>query len=81
MHQHIAQQKIKLKNANIRDENSIIKIVSGLMKIIYPDGKIESDIFSEIVKYAVEARQFVINQNFYITGKKDYDVELEWEVT
>lgn len=81
MHQHIAKQKIKLKNANIRDENSIIKIVSGLMKIIYPEGKVESDIFSEIVKYAVEARQFVINQNFYITGKKDYDVELEWEVT
>ena len=81
MHQHIAKQKIKLKNANIRDENSVIKIVSGLMKIIYPDGKVESDIFSEIVNYAVEARQFVINQNFYITGKKDYDVELEWEVT
>lgn len=34
----------------------------------------------EIVKYAVEARQYVIDQNFYITGKKDYDIKLEWDV-
>ncbi|MGB4312940.1 MAG: BREX system Lon protease-like protein BrxL, partial [Natronincolaceae bacterium] len=80
IHHHIAKQKIKLKNANIRDENSIIKIVSGLLKIIYPNGKIEDDIFFEIVKYAVEARQYVIDQNFYITGKKDYDIKLEWDV-
>ncbi len=80
VHHHMAKQKIKLKNANIRDENGIMKIVSGLLKIIYPDGEIEDDIFSEIVKYAVEIRQYVINQIFYITGKKDYDVRLDWEI-
>lgn len=81
IHQHIAKQKIKLKNANIRDEDSIIKIISGLLKIIYPNGEVEDEIFEEIAKYAIEIRQFVINQNYYITGKKDYDVKLEWEIS
>lgn len=80
IHQNIAKERVKLINANIRDENSVMKIVSGLLKIIYPHGEIEDEYLDEIVKYAVEIRQFVIDQNYYITGKKDYDVKLEWEI-
>ena len=80
IHQNIAKERVKLINANIRDENSVMKIVSGLLKIIYPHGEIEDEYLAEIVKYAVEIRQFVIDQNYYITGKKDYDLKLEWEI-
>lgn len=80
IHQNIFKERIRLSNANIRDEKSIMKIVSGLLKIIYPHGEVEDDYLFEITKYAVEIRQFVINQNYYISGKKDYDIKLEWEI-
>lgn len=79
IHRHIAKQRIKLKNANIRDEDSVLKIVSGLIKIIFPDGKIDEEIFPEIVDYAVEIRQYVIDQIYYITNKKDYNIKIGWE--
>lgn len=78
--QNVVKEKVKLINANIRDENSIVKISSGLLKLIYPHGKVEDKYLIEIVNYAIEIRQFVINQNYYITGKEDYNKILEWEL-
>ena len=80
IHQYIVRRRVKLKNANIRDEKAIIKTTSGLLKIIYPNGKVEDEYLRKIVNYAVEMRQFVINQNYYITGKEDYNLKLEWEL-
>ena len=47
---------------NNRDEKAIYKIGSGLMKIMYPDGKVTNEELLEIVSFACELRQRVHNQ-------------------
>lgn len=77
---NIVNNRLVLKNANIRDEKSIRKITAGLLKLIYPNDQVEDEYFEEIVKYAVGLRQSVIDQNYYLTKKEDYNVKIEWEV-
>lgn len=76
--QPLITQRIELKNANIRDEKSILRMISGLLKLIYPHKEIDNETFSLIADFAVEMRQKVINQLYYLTNKSDYNVELEW---
>lgn len=78
-YQHIIKNKIEFVNANIRDEKSILKMISGLIKLIYPDGEFQDDTMKEIVDFAVEMRQFVINQIHYITNKQEYTYQLGWK--
>ena len=77
---NIVNNRLVLKNANIRDEKSIRKITAGLLKLIYPNDQVEDEYFEEIVKYAVGLRQSVVDQNYYLTKKEDYNVKIEWEV-
>ncbi|TDX53234.1 BREX system Lon protease-like protein BrxL [Orenia marismortui] len=72
--------RIDLKNAGIRDESNIKRMVSAFIKLIYPDGKINKEELKEITEYAVEYRQFVIDQNYYINGKEDYNKRIEFEI-
>jgi len=63
---------------NQRDTIAVRKIVSGLTKIIYPDGKYSEDDIEEILKYATEGRRRVKEQLKKIGGMEFYDVQLSY---
>jgi len=77
---YILKERIELENANIRDEKSIFKMMSGLLKLVCPHSEIDDEILSVIADYAVELRQFVVDQLYQLTGKKDYLVKLQWKM-
>lgn len=76
----LIKSKIKLDNASIRDEDAVKKIISGLIKLIYPHGEIMDEEFKQIVDYAIELRQFVINQKYSIHKKEEYNKKLSYEL-
>lgn len=63
---------------NQRDTIAVRKMVSGLTKIIYPDGKYTEDDIEEILKYAIEGRRRVKEQLKKIGGMEFYDVQLSY---
>lgn len=63
---------------NQRDTIAVRKMVSGLVKIIYPDGKYTKDEIEEILKYAIEGRRRVKEQLKKIGGMEFYDVQLSY---
>lgn len=72
--------RIVLKNCSTRDVDSINKIVSGLIKLIYPDGNVSKVELKEIVEFAVEYRQFVIDQNYKINKDNTFNKKLEFDL-
>ncbi|MGM0409958.1 MAG: BREX system Lon protease-like protein BrxL [Bacillota bacterium] len=73
-------KSIELKNASIRDEKAINKLVSGFIKLLFPNGKIRDEQLEKIVNYAVDYRQFVVNQNYYINEKEEYNKEIDFKI-
>lgn len=63
---------------NQRDTIAVRKMVSGLTKIIYPDGKFTEEEIEEILKYAIEGRRRVKEQLKKIGGMEFYDVQLSY---
>lgn len=63
---------------NQRDTIAVRKMVSGLTKIIYPDGKFGEEDIEEILKYAIEGRRRVKEQLKKIGGMEFYDVQLSY---
>jgi ATP-dependent Lon protease len=63
---------------NQRDTIAVRKMVSGLTKIIYPDGKYTEEQIEEILKYAIEGRRRVKEQLKKIGGMEFYDVQLSY---
>ena len=63
-------------NANVRDEIAIRKTVSGLIKIIYPDGIYTRDDIEKLLVYAIEGRRRVKEQLKKIAGDEFADVDL-----
>lgn len=63
---------------NQRDTIAVRKMVSGLTKIIYPDGKYSEEDIEEILKYAIEGRRRVKEQLKKIGGMEFYDVQLSY---
>ena len=45
-----------------RDQRGVQKNLSGLLKLLYPNGEVEDDEFAEILSLAIEGRQRVRNQ-------------------
>ena len=72
--------RIELINASIRDEQAIKKIISGFIKLLYPNGEISDDQLSEIINYAIEYRQFVVNQNYYINKKEEFNKIIDYKL-
>jgi len=72
--------RLKLINAGIRDEDAVEKTISGLIKLIYPHGEITKEEFIELIDYAIELRQFVINQKYSIYRKPEYKKVLSYEI-
>lgn len=63
---------------NQRDTIAVRKMVSGLVKIIYPDGRYTEEEAEEILKYAIEGRRRVKEQLKKIGGMEFYDVQLSY---
>lgn len=72
--------RINFNNCSIRDNNSIKRIISGLLKLVYPDKNFTYEEYKEIIDLAIEYRQFVIDQNFEINKNPKLDKKIEYEL-
>lgn len=63
---------------NQRDTIAVRKVVSGLVKLIYPDEKYTEEDIEEILKYALEGRRRVKEQLKKISGMEFYDVQFSY---
>jgi ATP-dependent Lon protease len=65
-------------NLNQRDSIAVRKTVSGLTKLIYPNGEFEMEDIAEILRYALVARRRVKEQLKKIGGMEFYDVHFSY---
>lgn len=65
-------------NLNQRDTIAVRKTVSGLAKLIYPNGQFEKEDIEEILKYALVGRRRVKEQLKKIGGMEFYDVQFSY---
>ena len=65
-------------NLNQRDVIAVRKTVSGLVKLLYPNGEYTKDELEEILKYALVGRRRVKEQLKKIGGMEFYDVHFSY---
>ncbi|MDD4402533.1 MAG: protease Lon-related BREX system protein BrxL [Desulfitobacteriaceae bacterium] len=65
-------------NLNQRDVIAVKKTVSGLVKLIYPDGRFTKENIEEILQFALEMRRRVKEQLKKIGGMEFYDVNFSY---
>ncbi|GIO67467.1 ATP-dependent Lon protease [Paenibacillus cookii] len=65
-------------NLNQRDVIAVKKTVSGLIKLIYPNGQFTKDHVEEILRFALEMRRRVKEQLKKIGGMEFYDVNFSY---
>ncbi|SMP72040.1 protease Lon-related BREX system protein BrxL [Anoxynatronum buryatiense] len=65
-------------NLNQRDVIAVRKTVSGLVKLIYPDGVFSKNDIEEILRYALVSRRRVKEQLKKIGGMEFYDVHFSY---
>jgi ATP-dependent Lon protease len=65
-------------NLNQRDVIAVRKTVSGMMKLIYPNGEYTKDDVEEILRYALIGRRRVKEQLKKIGGMEFYDVHFSY---
>lgn len=65
-------------NLNQRDVIAVRKTVSGLIKLLYPNGEYSREDIEEILKYALEGRRRVKEQLKKIGGMEFYDVHFSY---
>jgi ATP-dependent Lon protease len=65
-------------NLNQRDVIAVRKMVSGLVKLIYPNGVFEKKDIEEILRFALESRRRVKEQLKKIGGMEFYDVNFSY---
>ena len=63
---------------NQRDTIAVRKVVSGLTKLLYPDGNFTENQIEEILRYALESRRRVKEQLKRIGGMEFYDVQFSY---
>lgn len=63
---------------NQRDVIAVRKTVSGLLKILYPDGKFSKEEIEEVLNYALIGRRRVKEQLKKIGGMEFYDVHFSY---
>ncbi|NMA18731.1 MAG: protease Lon-related BREX system protein BrxL [Clostridiaceae bacterium] len=66
------------RDLNQRDVIAVRKMVSGLVKLVYPDGKVEKDELEVLVRFAMESRRRVKEQLKRIGGMEFYDVNFSY---
>ncbi len=65
-------------NLNQRDVIAVRKTVSGLIKLIYPDGEFTKDELKEVLHFSLEGRRRVKEQLKKIGGMEFYDVHFSY---
>lgn len=65
-------------NLNQRDVIAVKKTVSGLVKLIHPDGRYNRENVEEILRFALEMRRRVKEQQKKIGGMEFYDVNFSY---
>ena len=65
-------------NLNQRDTTAVRKTVSGLVKLLYPDGEFTKEDIIEILNFALEMRRRVKEQLKKIGGMEFYDVNFSY---
>ena len=65
-------------NLNQRDVIAVRKTVSGLVKLLYPNGEFAKEDLEEILKYALVGRRSVKEQLKKIGGMEFYDVHFSY---
>lgn len=65
-------------NLNQRDTIAVRKTVSGMMKLIYPNGEYSKEDIEEVLKYALIGRRRVKEQLKKIGGMEFYDVQFSY---
>ena len=65
-------------NLNQRDTIAVRKTVSGMMKLIYPNGEYTKEDLEEVLKYALVGRRRVKEQLKKIGGMEFYDVQFSY---
>ena len=66
------------KNLNQRDTIAVRRIVSGMVKLLYPDGDFTKEQLEEILRFAVEMRRRVKEQLKKLGGMEFYDVNFSY---
>ena len=66
------------KNLNQRDTIAVRKMVGGLIKLLYPDGKYTKEQLEEILRFALEMRRRVKEQLKKLGGMEFYDVNFSY---
>lgn len=61
-HQLTFQNKIRLINADIRDEKAVKRLTSAFIKLFYPHGKMTDEELEEIVRLAISYRETICYQ-------------------
>jgi ATP-dependent Lon protease len=82
-YQYIIDQNVTLKNVTIRDEKSVKKLTSGLLKLLFPK-KDESSFSPEEIKLCIQAaigyRQRVIDQRHIMHRDPKDDRQILYEL-
>lgn len=66
------------KNLNQRDTIAVRRIVSGMVKLLYPDGEFTKEQLEEILRFALEMRRRVKEQLKKLGGMEFYDVNFSY---
>ena len=66
------------KDLNQRDVIAVKKMVSGLVKLLYPDGAFSKEEGEEVLRFALESRRRVKEQLKKIGGMEFYDVNFSY---
>lgn len=66
------------KQLNQRDVIGVKRTISGLVKLIYPDGEFSKEQIEEILRFAMEMRRRVKEQLKTIGGMEFYDVNFSY---
>ena len=66
------------KDLNQRDVIAVKKMVSGMVKLIYPNGEFTKEDIEEVLRFALESRRRVKEQLKKIGGMEFYDVNFSY---
>ncbi len=76
---NIAEKYFKLgNNLNQRDAIAVRKLISGFIKLIYPDGEVTKEEVAEIMDISLELRRRVKEQLKKLGGMEFYDVNFSY---
>jgi ATP-dependent Lon protease len=68
------------KETTNRDGKAIVKSISGFLKLIFPHGEYDEAVLKEIASFAVELRQYIIDERFEMYRNRDDIRKLSVEV-